>query len=84
MPAKCPNSKSLFIFKMHILQPRHSKLKPEEVNKLLAEYNISISQLPRIKIKDAALPENCEVGDVIKIERKGKGKIAEFFRVVVA
>jgi len=68
---------------MHVLQPKHSKLKPEEINKLLEKYNISISQLPKIKLKDAALPENCEVGDVIEIERKGKGKTAEFFRVVV-
>ena len=69
---------------MHVLQPKHSKLKPEEVTKLLEKYNISLSQLPKIKINDAALPSECNLGDVIKIERKSKNKITEYFRVVVA
>ena len=57
---------------MHTLQPKHSKLKAEEAQKLLSELNITLSQLPKIKIEDPALPENCQVGDVIKIERKGE------------
>jgi DNA-directed RNA polymerase subunit H len=69
---------------MHILQPKHSKLKPEEVAKLLDKYNISLTQLPKIKIGDPALPENCDVGDVFKIERKDKGKAIEYYRAVVA
>jgi len=69
---------------MHILQPKHSKLKPEEISKLLEKYNISLSQLPKIKIDDASLPENCNIGDVIKIERKEKDKTIEYFRVIVA
>ncbi len=69
---------------MHILQPKHSKLKQEEANKLLEKYNISLSQLPKIKINDPALPENCEIGDIVKIERKSDGKTIEYFRVVVA
>lgn len=68
---------------MHVLQPKHSKLKPEEVSKLLEKYNISLSQLPKIKIDDAALPPDCEIGEVIKIERKKEGKTIEYFRVVV-
>ena len=69
---------------MHVLQPRHSKLKPEEVSELLEKYNISLSQLPKIKFGDPALPENCEIGDVVKIERKEKGKIVLYFRGVIA
>ena len=69
---------------MHILQPKHSKLKPDEVAKLLEKYNISLSQLPKIKANDAALPEDCKVGDLVKIERKDKGKVAEYYRVVIA
>ncbi len=69
---------------MHILQPKHFKLKPEEVSKLIKEYNISLSQLPKIKLGDFALYGNCEIGDVIKIERKEKGKVRVYFRVVVA
>jgi len=68
---------------MHILQPKHSKLKQEEAERLLKELNISLSQLPKIKIEDPALPENCKVGDVIKIERKEGDKTAIYYRVVV-
>jgi DNA-directed RNA polymerase subunit H (RpoH/RPB5) len=68
---------------MHILQPKHSKLKPEEAVKLLEQYNISLTQLPKIKLKDPAMPEGCNVGDIIKIERKGEEGTVNFFRLVV-
>jgi DNA-directed RNA polymerase subunit H len=68
---------------MHALQPKHTKLKPSEVEDLLNKYNISLSQLPRIKKEDPALPENCDVGDVIKIERKLEEGTDIFFRVIV-
>lgn len=68
---------------MHILQPKHTKLKPEEVKKLLEKYNISLSQLPLIKLEDAGLPEGCVKGDVVKIERKEGDKIIVFYRAVV-
>lgn len=68
---------------MHALQPKHTKLKAEEVKKILEKYNISLSQLPKIRITDPALPENCSVGDVIKIERKDDDKSKVYFRVVV-
>ena len=68
----------------HILQPKHTLLKQDEIEKLLEKYNISLSQLPKIKINDAAIPEKANVGDVVKIERKeGGGKIAVYYRVVV-
>jgi len=68
---------------MHILQPNHIKLKPEEVNKLVSSLNISLVQLPKIKITDPVLPEGSEVGEVIKIERKTEsGKTVIFYRVV--
>jgi DNA-directed RNA polymerase subunit H (RpoH/RPB5) len=69
---------------MHELQPKHSKLKPEEVSKLLEKYNISLAQLPKIKVKDPTIPEGCKAGDVIKIERKSQGKTEEYYRVIVA
>ena len=67
---------------MHILQPKHTKLKHEESEKLLKKFNISLSQLPKISKEDAGLPEGCEKGNVIRIERKGEDKV-EYFRVVV-
>jgi DNA-directed RNA polymerase subunit H len=68
---------------MHILQPKYTKLTPQEVEKLVAELNISLSQIPKIKINDPALPDNCQVKDVIKIERVTDGKKAVYYRVVV-
>ncbi len=68
---------------MHALQPKHTKLKPEEVKKLVEKYKISVSQLPKIKSDDPALSEQCVKGEVIKIERKDEDKINVYYRVVV-
>ena len=69
---------------MHILQPKHTKLKTEEVEKLLKKYNISLSQLPKISKKDPQIDvEGIEIGDVLQFERD-IGDVAEkYFRVVV-
>ena len=67
---------------MHILQPKHTKLKPEEVKKLLDKYNITLLQLPKIKSNDPAIPEGCVKGDIIKIERKDDDKLYVYYRVV--
>tara|TARA_Y100000310_G_scaffold321343_1_gene378836 strand:- start:395 stop:598 length:204 start_codon:yes stop_codon:yes gene_type:complete len=67
---------------MHALQPKHTKVKPEEIEKLLKKFNIALSQLPKISKKDSALPENSETGDVIKIERKGETEEI-YYRVVI-
>ena len=68
---------------MHVLQSKHTKVKPDEVKLLLEKLNLSVSQLPKIKKRDPCLPEDIKVGDVIKIERKsGDGKI-NYYRVVV-
>jgi DNA-directed RNA polymerase subunit H len=81
---------------MHILQPKHTKLKEKETQEVLENFNISKAQLPKILSTDPALPEECEVGDIIKIERKEpagsasdknqlkeEGKIYTYYRVVV-
>lgn len=70
---------------MHILQPKHTKLKEKEAQELLAKLNISKAQLPKILSSDPALPEECAVGDVIKIERKehDSEKTTPYYRVVV-
>jgi len=69
--------------KMHILQPKHLKLSQDEVKKLISDLNISLTQLPKIRIIDPALPENSEIGDVIKIERNIDGKKTFYYRVVI-
>jgi len=72
-----------FKFKMHILQPKHTKINEKEVEEFLKKLNVSKAQLPKILSSDSALPEGCVVGDVIKIERKEDDKINIYFRVVV-
>jgi DNA-directed RNA polymerase subunit H (RpoH/RPB5) len=67
---------------MHILQPKHTKLKPQEVKDLLEKFNISVSQLPKIKSTDVCVPEGCVRGDVLKIERKEEDKTHIYFRVI--
>lgn len=69
----------------HILVPKHIKITAEEIQALLEEYNISISQLPKILKSDVAIKHlNPEVGDVIKIERDSltSGK-SNYYRVVI-
>ncbi len=68
---------------MHILQPKHTKLNEKECEELLSRLNISKAQLPKILANDSALPENCSVGDIIKIERKEGENTSTYFRVVV-
>jgi len=67
---------------MHALQPKIIKLKPEEVEKLLNDLNISLTQLPKIKITDPTLPEGTEISEVLKIERIIDGEKAIYYRVV--
>lgn len=68
---------------MHILQPKQSKLKPDESDELLKRFNVSRFQLPKIKSGDAALPKDVEIGDIIKIEHKEKNEKRVHYRVVV-
>jgi DNA-directed RNA polymerase subunit H len=67
----------------HILQPKHTKLSEKESQEVLKRLNVSKAQIPKILITDPALPEGCEVGDVIKIERKVDEKSFTYYRVVV-
>ncbi|NCN87147.1 DNA-directed RNA polymerase subunit H [archaeon] len=68
---------------MHILQPKHIKLSEQEATELLTKLNVSKAQIPKILSNDAALPEGCIVGDVIKIERKEEDGVVIYYRVVV-
>jgi DNA-directed RNA polymerase I, II, and III subunit RPABC1 len=69
---------------MHILQPKHTKLKQEEVVKLLTKYNISLAQLPKISKEDPSVFDlNPQLGEVVKIERKTEEGSEDYFRVVV-
>ena len=72
-----------YCYKMHILQPKHSKLSEKDSQDLLQKLNISKSQLPKVLSTDVALEGKFAVGDVVKIERKEEGKTNIYYRVVV-
>ena len=67
---------------MHRLQPKQTKLTHKDKQELLSRLNISVSQLPKISIKDPTVPENSEAGDILKIERKTERGVQEYFRVI--
>ena len=71
---------------MHTLQPKYSKLKPDEIIEILQKFNISKTQLPRMKIDDSQFEddEGISLGDVIKFERKSDKEKVVYYRIVVA
>jgi DNA-directed RNA polymerase subunit H len=68
---------------MHLLQPKHSKLNKKDEEELLLKFNVSKTQLPKIKLGDPGLPEGVAIGDVIKIERKDGEQIFSYYRVII-
>tara|TARA_A100001037_G_scaffold110553_1_gene100816 strand:+ start:2754 stop:3053 length:300 start_codon:yes stop_codon:yes gene_type:complete len=68
----------------HKLVPLHERLEDEEAHSLLEEYRISLTDLPKIRISDAALPPGVSIGDVIRITRDSRTiEKAIAYRVVV-
>ncbi|MAE49957.1 DNA-directed RNA polymerase subunit H [Candidatus Pacearchaeota archaeon] len=67
---------------MHTLQPKHTILKDDELQKVLQKFHITIAQLPKIKSTDPAVPEGTALGKVMKIERKESEKVQVYYRVV--
>ena len=70
----------------HELVPDHVLLDdPEEVDEVLAEYDVKRTNLPKIKRTDPALPDDAEVGDVVKIVRNSRTTDeAVVYRLVVS
>ncbi|OTF02577.1 DNA-directed RNA polymerase subunit H [Halorubrum sp. SD612] len=70
----------------HELVPDHVLLDdPEEVEAVLAEYDVKRTNLPKIKRTDPALPDEAEVGDVVKIVRDSRTTDeAVVYRLVVS
>jgi DNA-directed RNA polymerase subunit H len=69
----------------HELVPEHSLVDDEELDRVLDEYNIDRTALPKIKRRDPALRGlNPEVGDVVRIERDSRTTdTAVVYRLVV-
>ena len=70
----------------HELVPDHVLLDdPEEVESVLAEYDVKKTDLPKIKRTDPAIPDDAEVGDVVKIIRNSRTTDeAVVYRLVVS
>ena len=56
----------------HELVPEHTVLTDDEVDVVLEEYDITPTDLPKIKLTDPALPDDAEPGDVIEIVRDSR------------
>lgn len=69
----------------HFLVPQHVRLTDEQKNQLLGKFNISLKQLPMIKINDPAIKDlGVKPGDVISIRRKSPtSKETDYYRLVV-
>jgi len=69
----------------HFLVPQHIRLTDEQKKQMLNRFNISIKQLPMIKVTDPAIKEmNCKVGEVIQVRRNSPtAKETDYYRVVV-
>jgi DNA-directed RNA polymerase subunit H len=68
---------------MHILQPKHSRISEKETEEILKKFNISKAQLPKILSTDPALPEGCNVGDIVQVQRKDGENVFISHRVVI-
>ncbi len=54
----------------HELVPHHKVLGKEEGEKILAEFKVSRSHIPKIKLKDAALiGKGAKIGQIVQITR---------------
>ena len=56
----------------HELVPEHTVLDEDDLEAVLEDYEIDRTELPKIKRKDPALPDDAEVGDVVKIVRDSR------------
>jgi DNA-directed RNA polymerase subunit H len=56
----------------HELVPEHELLAEDDLEEVLAEYDIDRTDLPKIKRRDPALPDGAEPGDVVKVIRDSR------------
>ena len=56
----------------HELVPEHTVVDEEALDDVLEEYDIGRTDLPKIKRVDPAIPDDAEVGDVVKIVRDSR------------
>jgi DNA-directed RNA polymerase subunit H len=69
----------------HNLVPEHSLVDEAELDRVLEEYDIKRTDMPKIKRLDPALRDlDAEVGDVVRIERDSRTTdTAVVYRLVI-
>lgn len=71
----------------HELVPDHTVLDGDEIDDVLAEYNVEKTDLPKIKRTDPALRDlatDVEAGDVVRVTRDSRtAEQAVVYRLVV-
>lgn len=79
-------TKTAFDIMTHGLVPEHVLLSEKEKKMLFEQYNISLSDLPKISAADSAIQHlKAKPGDVIKIIRKSPtAGHADYYRGVIS
>ena len=69
----------------HNLVPEHTLVDEDELDRVLDEYDIERTDLPKIKRRDPALRGmDAEAGDVVRIERDSRtAGVAVVYRLVI-
>ena len=68
----------------HELVPEHTVLEEDALEEVLDEYGIDRTDLPKIKRSDPALPDDAELGDVVRIVRDSRTTdTATVYRLVI-
>lgn len=69
----------------HVLVPKHIKLNKKEAEDILAKFDVTLIQFPKIMATDPAIASlNVSAGDIIKIERQSPTRgVAVYYRVVI-
>ncbi len=68
----------------HELVPDHIPIDEDELEAVLDEYEITRTDLPKIKRNDPALPDEANPGDVLKIVRESRtAETSISYRLVV-
>ncbi len=69
----------------HILVPKHELLSSAAAKKVIEDYNITVTELPKIKHDDPAIKDlGAKAGDVIKITRESMSSgESVFYRTVI-
>jgi len=68
----------------HELVPDHIPIDEDELEAVLDEYEITRTDLPKIKRNDPALPDEADPGDVLKIVRESRtAETSISYRLVV-